>query len=117
MSKLTEQEILDGFVTPAVIVLAYAIGKADVAIVDKVVAETKKALDKIDTENPPSISEVVDAVLLMARTGAGLTETEVDDKFVDAAEVVNDLIHGKGNAIQALVALLKARSAFKKNGK
>ena len=118
MKALTPEQINEGFAKPIATVLAFVFAQIKSEDAKAKIAEIKEAvntaIDAIDLANPPSVDALVESVLKIAETSAELTPTEVDDKIVDAAEIVYQVIDGKGGLLTGIIALAKARAAIKK---
>lgn len=111
----TKEQIINGIVAPFVLILSFLLSLIpNKELVAEIVEETKKAIDGLNVETPPTEEQAVYAALEIFDTAADCTPTKFDDLAVDASKVGVDFVYKRGFGWKKILELLHLRKKAKK---
>lgn len=114
--KLSEQEIMESFVDPAIVGLGFALSKIpNQQMADKIVGLVVDKLNTLEYKEgeEPTWKDCLNALLKIAQASAKLTPTKVDDVAVDIAELANGYVQGTAKFADVFEVMIKTKQLNK----
>ena len=113
---LTEEQIVDGFVNPSVVLLGFGLSKIpNQEQVDSIVSKIQKAVEKLEYKEgeEPTLKDALHAALDIADAAAALTPAKADDAAVDVAQLAMKFVDGEAGFSDFFTTLISAKRAKK----